>query len=74
MAYIAYYLKPEVIARLSNAAFITPNSKAAIAKLDPEVKKWTPDLTSPNNVVIDGEYWTNNLEPIARRFKEWVLS
>ncbi|MCP3476465.1 ABC transporter substrate-binding protein [Bradyrhizobium sp. CCGUVB1N3] len=74
MKYMAYFLRPDVTARLCNAAFIIPNSKKAIPLLDPEVRKWTPDITNPNNVVIDGAYWTENLEPVSRRFKEWVIT
>ncbi|WP_413992281.1 ABC transporter substrate-binding protein [Labrys okinawensis] len=73
MKYIEYFLRPEVMARLSNAAFIAPNSKKAISLLDPELKKWTPDITNPNSLFVDGAYWTDNLEPISRRFKEWVI-
>ncbi|KRQ09999.1 ABC transporter substrate-binding protein [Bradyrhizobium manausense] len=74
MKYIEYFLRPEVVARLCNAAFIAPNSKKAIALLDPELREWTPDITNPKSMFVDGAYWTDNLEPVSRRFKEWVIS
>ncbi|WP_439406560.1 ABC transporter substrate-binding protein [Bradyrhizobium sp. DASA03076] len=74
MKLIAYSMRPEAQARLYDAAFLGPNSKKAFSIMSAESRKWVPDLGSPNGLVLDGAYWTDNLEAVSRRFKEWVLS
>ncbi|MFK4719166.1 spermidine/putrescine-binding protein [Bradyrhizobium niftali] len=74
MKFIAYNMRPEVQARLLNVSPTVPNSKKAMSMLDAEARKWMPDMNNPNNVVLDGAYWAENLEKVARRFKEWVLT
>ncbi|QQO23697.1 ABC transporter substrate-binding protein [Bradyrhizobium diazoefficiens] len=74
MKYIAYYMRPEVLARISELSALVPNSKKALSMLSAETRKWMPDFSNPNNLVLSGEYWADNLETVSRRFKEWVLT
>ncbi|MGF6313444.1 putative spermidine/putrescine transport system substrate-binding protein [Bradyrhizobium sp. i1.8.4] len=71
---IVYYLRPEVQARLYSLMALIPGSKKAMTMLPPEMHKWQPDLNSPNNLIIEGEYWVDNLEAVNRRFQEWLLT
>lgn len=74
MKFIAYSVRPEVQARLCDAAASVPNSKKGLAMMPPEARKWMPDLSNPINLVLKGAHWSDNLEAVSRRFKEWVLS
>ncbi|WP_439406577.1 polyamine ABC transporter substrate-binding protein [Bradyrhizobium sp. DASA03076] len=74
MKLVAYFMRPEVQARLCEAASFTPNSKKGFSMLSAEARKWLPDFRNPNHLVQDGAYWTENLEVVSRRFKEWVLT
>lgn len=74
MRYIAYFLRPEVQARLCSAVGVVPNSKKARSMLPNEIRKWMPDTSSHNHVALNGAYWAENLEAVSRRFKEWILS
>lgn len=72
--FMAYCMRPEVQARLCDASGVIPNSKKGASMLSAETRNWIPDPSNPNNVVLDGEYWSDNLEAVSRRFKEWILS
>ncbi|WP_164935258.1 ABC transporter substrate-binding protein [Bradyrhizobium zhanjiangense] len=74
MKFAAYFLRPEVQGRLCDAAASVPNSKKAVSMLSPETRKWLPDMSNPNHLVLNGAYWIDNLESVSRRFKEWVLT
>lgn len=73
MKYIAYYMRPDVLARLCELSAELPNSKKATSMLSPEAHKWMPDINNPNHLVLSGAYWADNLDSVSRRFKEWVL-
>lgn len=74
MKLIAYYLRPEVQARLCNLVGLTPVSKRAATMLSPEARKWQPHLNNPNNVVINGDYWADHYEAVNHRFLQWLLT
>lgn len=74
MKYLAYYMRPDVLVRICDPAGLVPNSKKAMSMLPAEARKWTPDINNPNNLVVSGAYWAENLEAVERRFKEWILS
>lgn len=74
MKLIAYFLRPEVQTRLENLVGLVPVSKKGATMLSPEALKWQPDLKSPKHVTTNDAYWTDNFEPLNRRFKEWMLS
>lgn len=73
MKLVAYFLRPEVQARVMNQTGLIPVSKKAVPMLSAEARKWQPDLSKPNNLKIDGAYWAENFDAVSRRFKEWVL-
>ncbi|SDD35411.1 putative spermidine/putrescine transport system substrate-binding protein [Bradyrhizobium brasilense] len=71
---IAYYLQPEVQARLYNLVAVTPGSKKAAAMLSPEMRKWQPDPNNANNRFVDNDYWAENYNAVSRRFQEWLMT
>ncbi|WP_426441289.1 ABC transporter substrate-binding protein [Bradyrhizobium genosp. P] len=74
MKLLAYYMRPEVQARLFDLLGTIPVSKKASTMLSPEIRKWQPDLNSPNHVMQNNTYWAENFESINRRFQEWRMS
>lgn len=73
MKLVAYFLRPEVQARVMNVTALIPVSKKAVPMLSAKVRKWQPDLSNPNNLTIDNAYWAENFDAVSRRFKEWML-
>lgn len=71
---IAYSLRPEVQSRSNASVGQMPNSKKAMSMFPAEIRKWMPDMSNPNNLVLSGAYWADHFETVSRRFKEWVLS
>ncbi|MGY4157978.1 putative spermidine/putrescine transport system substrate-binding protein [Bradyrhizobium sp. USDA 4461] len=74
MKLLAYFLRPEVQARLEDQIAGIPVSKKALPMLSAETRKWQPDLNNPNHVRINSKFWVDNFDSLSRRFKEWVLS
>ncbi|MDA9489699.1 ABC transporter substrate-binding protein [Bradyrhizobium sp. CCBAU 11361] len=74
MKLIAYMLRPEVQARMDNQLGFLPVSKKALPMLSLEARKWQPDLSNPNNLMMSNEYWADNFESVSRRFQEWLLT
>lgn len=72
MKLVAYFLRPEVQARVENEAGTIPVSKKAATLLTAEARKWQPDMSSPNNLITNSEYWAENNEAVSIRFKEWI--
>ncbi|WP_168193363.1 ABC transporter substrate-binding protein [Bradyrhizobium sp. NAS96.2] len=72
--FIAYFLRPDVQARLMTALGLVPISKKAVPMLPAETRKWQPDLKNPQSVFIDAAYWADHLDAVSVRFKEWILS
>lgn len=74
MKLIAYFLRPEVQARFYEVVGLTPVSKKAATMLPTEARKWQPQLSNPNNVFIDGDYWADRYEAVNHRFLQWLLA
>ncbi|WP_128932051.1 polyamine ABC transporter substrate-binding protein [Bradyrhizobium zhanjiangense] len=71
---ISYYLRPEVQARFFNMVPLAPVSKMAATMLSPETRKWQPDSSKPNNLVVDAVYWVDKYDAVMRRFLEWTMT
>jgi putative spermidine/putrescine transport system substrate-binding protein len=74
MKLIAYMLRPEVQARMDDQLGFLPVSKKAVPMLSADVRKWHPDLSNPNSVMMSNEYWAEHFEAVSSRFQEWLLS
>lgn len=71
---IAYMLRPEVQARVEDQLGLVPVSKKAFSMLSAETRKWLPDPSSPNNLVVNDAYWADNYDVVWPRFAEWQMS
>lgn len=71
---IAYILRPEVQVRAESEAGNIPVSKKAMQLLPDAVRKWLPAMDNSKNLVSNSAYWSENLDAVSRRFKEWLLS
>jgi putative spermidine/putrescine transport system substrate-binding protein len=74
MQYIAFALRPEVQGKLAEKLGLAPAVKGAESAMSAGARKWLPNVTSPQNVLIDDEYWGKNYETLDKRFKEWILT
>ncbi|WGR93426.1 ABC transporter substrate-binding protein [Bradyrhizobium sp. ISRA443] len=74
MKLVAYFLRPNVQARFYDHAGDVPVSRRARQMLSPETQKWQFDLNNPNNLIVNDDYWADNLDAAERRFKEWISS
>ncbi|MHB0773028.1 ABC transporter substrate-binding protein [Bradyrhizobium sp. 1.29L] len=73
LKFVSYALQPARQAAVMDLLGLMPNSRKAYSMLSPETRKWLPDMTSDQNVVMDEWWWSENFEKLSRRFKEWML-
>lgn len=71
--FLAFAMKPEYQASCMEAKGGAPISRKAYKLLKPESLEWLPKLDDKNNAYIDDAWWSTQLEPLERRFKEWLL-
>lgn len=71
--FLSFAMKPEYQASCMEAKGGAPISRKAYSLLKPESLEWLPKLDAKNNAYINDEWWSTNLEPLERRFKEWLL-
>lgn len=74
LKFVSFALQPERQAAAMNLLGTTPNSKKALPMLSAETRKWLPDMTSDQNLILNDWWWSENFEEVSRRFKEWVLT
>ncbi|WP_176439526.1 ABC transporter substrate-binding protein [Rhizobium esperanzae] len=72
MKLIAYFLRPEVQARVLEPLGLMPVSKKAAQMASAEARKWLPDLNNPKNLMTNSAYWAEHNEAVSSRFKEWI--
>ncbi|MCK1592108.1 ABC transporter substrate-binding protein [Bradyrhizobium sp. 169] len=73
MKLVAYLLRPEVQARVTEPFGFIPVSKNAKSMFSDESSKWLPDLNNPKSLFTSNIYWADNFESVSRRFKEWIV-
>jgi putative spermidine/putrescine transport system substrate-binding protein len=71
--FLAFAMKPENQASCMEVKGGAPISRKSYPLLSQGALKWLPDLKSKNNAYINDTWWASNLEPLERRFKEWLL-
>ena len=45
-----------------------------LAKVDPTVRKWLPNVGDSNNLFVNAAWWDTRLVELTRRFQEWLLT
>lgn len=73
MRYLAFVLRPDRQAEFSNRMFFSPNNKKAQPMVQDATKKYLPDMTSKNNIIINDAWWADNFEALQKRFTGWLL-
>lgn len=74
MAFVAYSLRPDRQAAFMEILGNLPASRKAMPMLKEETRKWMPNMSSPNNAILDDDWWANEFDTVSRRFKEWSLT
>jgi putative spermidine/putrescine transport system substrate-binding protein len=76
MRFIEFITRPQ-----QQAAMINDEKGAAFSAvkgldklINPEVRRFMPDLNSPKHVIYNAEYWADHFAALDRRFKEWILT
>lgn len=72
MDLLAYSLTAESQAVFCEYLRIGPANTAALALLDDSVKATLPQAGN-NTVMLDINYWLDELEPLTNRFNDWLL-
>lgn len=75
MRFIAFVMRPEVQKAWALAGFYMPNNLETLNTLraSPE-GSYLPDLENGKNVIVDAEWWGENLTAVQRRYSEWMIS
>lgn len=74
MKFVAFMLRPDRLAAFCEQLGLAPNSDKAAALQSAEAKKWQPNMSNPNNIIMDDAWWAANFAPLEKRFKEWLLA
>ena len=74
MRLCGFIARPDVQVALANLAVTAPCYPDAVSHVDPAVRRWLPDLGSPDNLFIDASWWDGRLEDLTQRFQSWLLA
>ncbi|MFQ5939446.1 MAG: extracellular solute-binding protein, partial [Alphaproteobacteria bacterium] len=74
LKFIAFSLRPDRQAAMTDHISYGPVATAAIPLINPKVLPHLPN--APENfeqaLLVDEEFWTENLEPLTERFEAWL--
>ena len=73
MRLVSYVARPDLQVQLANLTGDAPVYPDMVAKVDPAVQKWLPRIDDPDNLFINADWWDGKLDPLTRRFNEWLL-
>ena len=74
MRYLAFVARPEQQAAMAEHLSVTPAFKGAESLISEEARTWKADLTNPNSVFVNDEYWGEHFDELNKRYKEWILT
>jgi putative spermidine/putrescine transport system substrate-binding protein len=75
MRFVEFCLRPDRQAAFANLYHgVTPMRTTALPQVEDEARRWLPDLSAPQNVILDDFWWGENRDRIEERFKEWMLT
>jgi putative spermidine/putrescine transport system substrate-binding protein len=76
MAFIQFASQPEQQAIMANEIAYAPTNPDAIPLIDPDIVPWLS--TSPGNrekgILVNVEYWQENLKTVSERWTQWLMS
>lgn len=73
MRLLAFMLRPDRQVDYTNMWGDAPTRIDAVAKVDPQVRKWLPDIRNPDNLFTNAAWWDGKVDELNIRFKEWLL-
>lgn len=73
MRFLDFTLRPDRQAHFAETLAYVPAKSAALNLVSAESKKYLPDLTNPNNAILNDEWWADRLVELEKRFMEWQL-
>ncbi|MCG8522811.1 MAG: extracellular solute-binding protein, partial [Pseudomonadales bacterium] len=73
MRFLAFVARPEQQAAMAEYLSVSPAFQGADSLISEEARKWKADVTDPNSIVLNDEYWGDKYDEINKRFKEWIL-
>ena len=73
MRFLGFMMNTDRQVEYTNIWGDAPTRKSALPKIDPRVRKWLPDITSPDNLFTNSAWWDGRVDELNIRFKEWLL-
>ena len=74
MKFVQFAMRPDRQAALMDLLGNLPTNRKAQGLMSADARKWMPNMESPNNAILDDDFWADKFDTVSRRFKEWVLS
>ena len=74
MKFVAFALQPDRQAAVMELLGNAPVNKKALPMMSAEARRWLPDMSLTQNVVLNDMWWANNFDKLNRRFLEWISS
>lgn len=74
MKLVAYFLRPDVQARVMDQLGTMPISKKAVPMLSENTRSWLPQLNDKKSLFVSDAYWADNLESVSARYKAYILT
>ncbi len=74
MKFLAFVAQPKQQAAIGEYLSVTPAFSVSDDLLSEEAKKWRVDVSDPNSIILNDEYWGDKFEDVNKRFKEWILT
>jgi putative spermidine/putrescine transport system substrate-binding protein len=63
----AYITKPDLQVQLANVSGDVPCYPAALARVEPDARRWMPDVGDPNNLFVNAE-WDSRIDELTLQF------
>lgn len=73
MRFLAFVARPEQQAAMAEHLSVSPAFEGADSLISEDARKWKADVTDPNSIVLNDEYWGDKYGEVNKRFKEWIL-
>nr|WP_231402635.1 ABC transporter substrate-binding protein [Caenimonas aquaedulcis] len=74
MRFLSFVMNRECQVEHANLSGDAPTYTDALAKVDPAVRKWLPNVGSKDNMFVNAQWWDGRLDELNIRFKEWLLA
>lgn len=73
MRFLAFTMDRQRQIDYANLSSQAPTYVESVAKVDPSVRKWMPDIGSNDNLFLNSDWWEGKTEELQLRFREWLL-